>query len=584
MPSYFCLSITFLAPLFHGRRDGGEPEWPPSPLRLFQALIAAAARRWQEPHFTAQARPAFLWLQEQTPPLVVAPLHHLGTPIRIAVPNNDMDVIANAWAHRREPKKKPSELKTLKTFCPVRLIAADGHSPTVHYLWPLADGNSEFAKHQQVLFAAASSITHLGWGIDMVAAHGSVIADADVEKLIGQRWQPSDDGAASSYRVPMGGTLDALITRHDAFLSRIGEDGFHPVPPLSAFRIVGYRRATDPPRRPFAAFSLLKPDASGFRVFDTVRRGMAVAAMLRSAAKNAAICSRPDDEPWLNQFILGHGEARGEPHKPVAGPRLAYIPLPTIEFRGAGRADVVGAVRRVLITVLPGDHQEQPDYSVASGEHSVGGRSDVDNIDWAGRVLSGMDLIPDRTRDCADGRSHPAIQPSDVQRHPSQSPQERVAVAMLARIPENDKMVQHYIRPATVWSSVTPMLLPGYDDPRHYRRRLKNGVSADEQIRLLARLEQRVDALIRKAIVQAGFSEILAQNTVLDWRKTGFWPGTDLADRYAVPQKLMKFSRYHVRILWQDASGTPIPVSGPICLGAGRFIGLGLFAAEEPDG
>src|ERR1700730_13175967 len=40
--SHFCLSVTFHDCRFHGRRDNGEPEWPPSPLRLFQSLVAAA--------------------------------------------------------------------------------------------------------------------------------------------------------------------------------------------------------------------------------------------------------------------------------------------------------------------------------------------------------------------------------------------------------------------------------------------------------------------------------------------------------------------------------------------------------------
>ncbi len=41
MIRYLCISATFLDGRFHGRRDGGESEWPPSPLRLFQALVAA---------------------------------------------------------------------------------------------------------------------------------------------------------------------------------------------------------------------------------------------------------------------------------------------------------------------------------------------------------------------------------------------------------------------------------------------------------------------------------------------------------------------------------------------------------------
>ena len=40
---YALISVTFLDPVFHGRADGEEPEWPPSPLRLFQALLAGAA-------------------------------------------------------------------------------------------------------------------------------------------------------------------------------------------------------------------------------------------------------------------------------------------------------------------------------------------------------------------------------------------------------------------------------------------------------------------------------------------------------------------------------------------------------------
>jgi len=54
----FRLSIRLLDGAFHGRGDGGEPEWPPSPLRAFQSLVCAAARRWRAPQFEAYARPA----------------------------------------------------------------------------------------------------------------------------------------------------------------------------------------------------------------------------------------------------------------------------------------------------------------------------------------------------------------------------------------------------------------------------------------------------------------------------------------------------------------------------------------------
>ena len=47
-PSSLCISIRFLQSMCHARGDLEQPEWPPSPLRVFQSLVAAAAARWNE--------------------------------------------------------------------------------------------------------------------------------------------------------------------------------------------------------------------------------------------------------------------------------------------------------------------------------------------------------------------------------------------------------------------------------------------------------------------------------------------------------------------------------------------------------
>jgi CRISPR-associated protein Csb2 len=44
VPHAFRLTFTFVGPYAHGVDGRGDPEWPPSPLRAFQALVAAAAR------------------------------------------------------------------------------------------------------------------------------------------------------------------------------------------------------------------------------------------------------------------------------------------------------------------------------------------------------------------------------------------------------------------------------------------------------------------------------------------------------------------------------------------------------------
>jgi len=529
MASYLGLSIRFLDPAFHGRGDGGAPEWPPSPLRVFQALVAAAGARAKLSAPIGTAAAALAWLERLPAPVVVAPSSHLGLPVRTAVPNNDLDVVALAWAKGHEPPKQPSELKTLKTVRPIWML--DGNA--VRYLWALGDPpGREVSNHVDVLSEVARSVVALGWGIDMVVGHGEMVSDEQVAALPGERWVPRTAGAGDGLRVPVPGTLDDLRYRHERFLDRLGPDGFTPPPPLSAYSTVEYRRESDPPPPLVATFSLLKLDASGFRAFDTARRALTVAGMMRSLARLAA-----ENAGWsegrVNAFVLGHGESGdGVRHVAVGPQRFAYLPLPSLDARGTGKARVVGSVRRAMLAVFA-DDCEAP-------------------IAWARRALSGQELVDEDTK-----------QP----------------VALLSLLPANDNVVRHYTRPAASWTSVTPVVLPGYDDPAHYRRRLERGASAEEQKRLLSHLDTRIDGLLRRAIRQAGFSQVLADHAELEWRKVGFWPGTDLADRYGVPDHLRRFARYHVRITWRDAQERPIDLSGPVCLGAGRFYGVGLFAA-----
>ena len=51
MPRSLLIAVRFPEGRYHGQEDGfnGRDGWPPSPGRLFQALIAAAARGSQPP-------------------------------------------------------------------------------------------------------------------------------------------------------------------------------------------------------------------------------------------------------------------------------------------------------------------------------------------------------------------------------------------------------------------------------------------------------------------------------------------------------------------------------------------------------
>lgn len=533
MSQHLCITIRFHDGLFHGRRDGGEPEWPPSPLRVFQALVAAAAAHTNERKSLAQAVPMLRWLEKQSAPVIVAPAARRGEKYRLYVPDNVGDLVARSW--RRGNPGSIADYRSEKDVQPMCL----GGDAVVHYLWPLAPDDADFATWQPLLEKCVRAITHLGWGVDMVVADASLISEEDAGKLLGRRWQPTGGDTRNALRAPIIGTLDDLTNRYAAFLRRARPEGFHPVPPLSKFRLVSYLTGVEPPVLPFAAFTFLTPNADGMRPFDPVRNGMRVAGMMRHAAGAEVIAGALGwTEEKVRRVIQGHAEPEGAAHQPVSGARIAFIPLPSMESRGKNRALAIGSARRALVLGVRGASRE-----------------DVQHL---ARLLAGQPLTDERT-------GQPA--------------------AILARLPDADPMITRYTGEAATWATVTPVVLPGYDDPRKLRRaifpRADSGAEpadAERQKRLLSILDRRIDFLLRKAIRQAGFPDELARYAEIDWSGSGFWPGTDLAARYAIPATLRRFRRLHVRITWRDAAGASIVIPGPICFGSGRFASLGLFA------
>ena len=340
------------------------------------------------------AVPALRWLEALSTPVVVAAI---GTPsetkYRLYVPDNVADKVAKAWSGGREATI--ADYRTEKDVCPTHL-AGDA----LHYLWPLVDGN---CPHLEILAAAARSITHLGWGVDMVAADAAIITEEQAATLPGERWRAGLTGG-TPLRVPVTGTLDALLEKHNAFLNRLGPDGFHPVPPLAAFRVVSYRRDQDPVGRPYAAFRLLQPETGKNQTYaatDPVK----VAGMIRGAAGKAALDSLPDDKKaWVEKFVYGHHDGAD------SFPRFSYLPLPSIQpVVGVGR------INRVLIA--------EP---IAARGNEVA---------WIKRLLAGY------------------LANNEQGRH-----------ALLMTLSHDDNVLKQYVATSQTWNTVTPVALPGSDD------------------------------------------------------------------------------------------------------------------------
>lgn len=487
MNAVLCFTVRFLDPVprFHGRGGDGDPEWPPSPLRFFQALLSASATRWRENQFRDYARPALQWLEPIHPTVVTPRVPAARFGYRMYVPNNSGDLMTAAWA-RGDTETSMAKFRVEKDVRPTQL-----NGEAVHFLFPLPDGQ---CPHFEVLQAAARSITHLGWGIDMVAGNAELLTDAQVAALQGEVWRPATDQTGTALRVPISGSLDALLAKHQKFLGRLSDGDFKPVPPNAAFRVAHYRRATDSASRPWCAFAILKPDASGNRAFDTPRRTRDVAAWVRHAT--GEVCHNWPDRA---SFVHGHDANGNQAKGDEAEKRFQYLPLPTIN----STLRRVESIRRVLIAAPPGCQ---------------------DRIDFIRRRLPGQELT-----------------------------WEDKPVGLLNILPTSDWVLKQYTVPSQVWSTVTPVIWPGYDD----------------------RDAGKAEKLLRKAFVDAGLSQELV-NAIeeLEWRHVGFRAGLAHAKDYRRPEYLTG-NMYHVRVRF------PQQVRGPLVVGAGRYRGFGLFAIDE---
>jgi CRISPR-associated protein Csb2 len=131
--------------------------------------------------------------------------------------------------------------------------------------------------------------------------------------------------------------------------------------------------------------------------------------------------------------------------------------------------------------------------------------------------------------------------------------EEGVEEAVLAPPDGRDDVLYRYQKPSSVWRSVTPVILHGYNS--------KSGrISIAKTERLLLR-----------AFAMAGYDE--GHVTGLAFQAAPFWRGCGHAREIRVPKHLDGFPRLHVQVAFRSH------VSGPVLAGIGQHYGIGLFAA-----
>lgn len=294
---------------YHGR------EWPPAPLRLYQALIAGY-RTGRAPD--AELDAALVYLETLPPPLIQAPPAVEQAPVAAAVPNNDGDVTFRHWAGGAVTKARASEaaLRTIRNRRAWRF-----HGP-VTYTWA-ADAGIE--PHLPALARLANTLTALGQGTDLAWA------ELGPEPPAGDLTYRPDATGGLSLAVPYPGVFDVLEVRHQALRGRIQGGAVRGVPEPD-HRQEAYRGDLDPPARRWALFALEQPDAQRTWSAEPGRL-MEVAAMTRHAIHGAAL--RAGLPQPVIQNLMGHGE----------GERILIHPLPN-----TGHLHADGRVRRVLLS------------------------------------------------------------------------------------------------------------------------------------------------------------------------------------------------------------------------------------------
>jgi CRISPR-associated protein Csb2 len=482
MTYHLCISVTFLDPLFHGKADGGEPEWPPSPLRVFQALLAGAHAGHRHQDWSDAKAEAFRWLEQREPPEIITPDARRARGYTLFVPDNDSD-----------KKFDRHERLTGKDARPHRMIGGQ----TVHYLWMIREDDWPSTRsHAGVLCQEARHLLALGW-IDAVVGDGRVLTAEEAWALTGVHWHPWSGYhlVGETRRVPKQGTLDDLGRTHKSCLNSVSGLLYRPPRKLTVFDAVCYWRVTALPPRPCVVFTLEPlPGESRRPAFRQVD-GVKVAIMLRHVACEAAKNDSYEFPGGSERYVAGHASDRND-----CSPRFSYLSLPTI---GHPHAD--GMIRRMLIAEPYG--------------------SDGTQARWAAQRMRNRALVDE------NGQEH----------------------ALLLNVESEDRVVSAHLWQARTWSSVTPVVLPGFDDGK----------------------QAKAERLLVKAVQQAGMPVEAIEDVVL--RRAPFWPGSRHPRLYQRPAYLRDLPAWHVRVRF----GEPIP--GPLAIGAGRHCGLGLFVRGEDD-
>lgn len=495
-------------------------EWPPSPARLFKSLVSAARAGWNLPN-----RQQF---DEALQSLEIECQEH---PPVIAAP----EATRRIPPHRRFVPNNSKNWPTERKLNPVKgidlepepLLGWDITAPAVvWYSWPAAD--SALAVRIREI---ARRVPSLGRGEDFAII--DAVAGCLPEGLA--TWSAIDDGVSALSRegpaleVPEAGCLDVC----DAKFWRSTDTSALPV---TGVRPVRYAREkpteTASPTHVFALWAggrrrswdarLLRQVVGPIRRLLDEVRGEIVDVLASSHSDRSRLGG------LAQRFLLGHDEHGA----PVQEPHLAVLPIPSVLGPYPD-----GRIRRVALVGFgcAADAERRAIFDVA-------------NI-----LLHGRELVDSGVR-----------------------------TGVILKLESDRQWLKQITCRSRDWVSISPIVQVARELTSTEWRRLQAArksapETAEELTRLEDRLQRRRLELVMRSLQQA-VSSADARPANIEITPGGSIAGVHLATHYRVAGYLADTPRFHIRVQFDRA------VAGPIAVGRGRHVGLGLLWPDNSSG
>ncbi|MCA9183984.1 MAG: type I-U CRISPR-associated protein Cas5/Cas6 [Planctomycetales bacterium] len=492
MSSTLSISVRLHEGWYHG--SGG----PPSPARLFQALVAGAGISGP---LACETVESLEWLEKQPPPIVASP--HTTPQKRYVnyVPNNDLD--AKQGDHRRL-----GDIRVKKEIAPLVF------DPTIPFLfaWKLEDEAA--VESAKTVTRLADRVYQLGRCIDMAWAWSEILTEEELQERLGEYPGAINYPAAGTGDVdcPTPGSLSSLMQRYQA--------GAHQFDTTADGKGQTFRQRPKPRWTKVCyegtasrfVLDLRRSEDAGFAPWP-LERASALVEVIRDAAAERLRHAMQHRIAEIDRILVGR-KPDGENAGPTSA-RVRIIPLASI---GHPQADM--QVRRILVEV--------------PGECSLR----ADDIAWA---VSGLSL------------DHPVLQ-------------DRID---LTRSDEESQLGFYGVnKPSRIWRSVTPVALPDAKrrriDPDRVKTDEKEKKGGHEKFAEYERASFAVGQALRHANVAARVSSIRLQREPFD-------PRGVRVEQFAEGTRFSKHCLWHVELEFESL------VRGPMLIGDGRFLGLGLM-------